>query len=240
MSAQEGPQKLVFEVHFGLGRVLGPRWPQDPSRDLPRLIFLYFGAQLGGFWKPTWCILGPNLAATACVQRCGGLLAQPWIYMYMYMDISLFLSLYIYIYPRLRQQPATALDARSSSQVGSQNPSSWAPKSTKLGSKIKKNQSWEGSGEVLGPSWPPRASQDQNIPQNQKFSPPLGHPFWRPKPSQNQFFRVPRGVNFLVHFLIASRSIFLGFQVQLATQNPPKIEPRWVPRGIPRANCPNH
>ena len=75
-----------------------------------------------------------------------------------------------FIYPRLRQQPATALDARSSSQVGSQNPSSWAPKSTKLGSKIKRNpsswvpkstkmgskiknnQSWENSREVLGPS----------------------------------------------------------------------------------------
>ena len=40
MGAQEGPQKLVLEVYFGLGRVLGPRWPQDPSRDLPRLIFL--------------------------------------------------------------------------------------------------------------------------------------------------------------------------------------------------------
>ena len=39
-------------------------------------------------------------------------------------------------------------------QVGSPNPSSWAPKSTKLGSKIKKNQSWEVSGGILGPSWP--------------------------------------------------------------------------------------
>ena len=35
-------------------------------------------------------------------------------------------------------------------QVGSQNPLSWAPKSTKLGSQIKKNQSWEDSGRVLG------------------------------------------------------------------------------------------
>ena len=32
MGAQEGPQKLVFEVFLGLGRVLGPRWPQDPSK----------------------------------------------------------------------------------------------------------------------------------------------------------------------------------------------------------------
>ena len=48
-----GPPELVLEVYFGLGRVLGPRWPQDPSRDLPRLIFLDFGPQLGGFWSPT-------------------------------------------------------------------------------------------------------------------------------------------------------------------------------------------
>ena len=146
-----------------------------------------------------------------------------YIYILVYTYISTYI--YIYIYPRLRQQPATALDARSSSQVGSQNPSSWAPKSTKLGSKIKKNQSWEVSGGVLGPSWPPRAPQDQNIPQKQKFLPPLGHPFWRPKPSQSRFFRVPRGVNFYVNFLIASRWIFLGFYVQLATQSTPKIEP---------------
>jgi len=52
MGAQEGPQKLILEVYFGLGRVLAPRWPQDPSRDFPRLIFLDFGTQLGGFWSP--------------------------------------------------------------------------------------------------------------------------------------------------------------------------------------------
>ena len=61
MGPQEGPQKLVLGVYFGLGRVLGPRWPQDPSRVLPRLIFLDFGTQLGGFWSPTCWILGPNL-----------------------------------------------------------------------------------------------------------------------------------------------------------------------------------
>ena len=75
------------------------------------------------------------------------------IYLYNYIRIFILQSKKL-IYPRLRQQPATALDARSSSQVGSQNPSSWAPKSTKLGSKIKKNQSWEVSGGILGPSWP--------------------------------------------------------------------------------------
>ena len=103
--------------------------------------------------------------------------------------------------------------APKSTKLGSKikkNPSSWALKSTKLGSKIKKNQSREVSGGVLGPSWPPRAPQDQNIPLNQKFLPPLGHPFWRPKPSQSRFFRVPRGVNFYVNFLIARRWIFFS------------------------------
>ena len=107
-------------------------------------------------------------------------------------------------------------------QDGSQNLSSWAPKSTKLGSQIKKNQSWEVSGGVLGPSWPPRGTQDQNIPQNQKFLPPLGHPFWRPKPSQNQFFSVPRGVIFLINFLIGQDRFFKDFNSNL----PPKTLPK--------------
>ena len=81
----------------------------------------------------------------------------------------------MFIYPRLRQQPATALDARSSSQVGSQNPSSWAPKSTKLGSKIKKNQSWEDSGGVLEPSWPILAPKTRPRP---KYTPKTN--FWGP------------------------------------------------------------
>ena len=121
-------------------------------------------------------------------------------------------------------------------QVGVQNPPSWDPKSRK----ISLGRILEGSWSHLGPSWPPRPAQDQNIPPKPISGGPLGHPFWKPKTSQNQFFRVPRGVNFLSYFLIGPRSIFLGFQVQLATQNPPKIEPRLVPRGIPRANCPNH
>ena len=58
---QEGPQKLGFGVFFGPGRVLGPRWPQDPPKGLPRPIFLDFGPQLGGFWTPSWWILDPNL-----------------------------------------------------------------------------------------------------------------------------------------------------------------------------------
>ena len=41
-------------------------------------------------------------------------------------------------------------------QVGVQNPASWGPKSTKLGSKIKKNQSWEGSGGGHGAILDPR------------------------------------------------------------------------------------
>ena len=70
-------------------------------------------------------------------------------------------------------------------QVGSQNPPSWAPKSTKLGSKIKKNQSWEVSGGVLGPSWPqeaPKRHQDPTrlrkgralAPPQRALAPPLG------------------------------------------------------------------
>ena len=44
-----GPRRSLVGVLVPLGCLLGPRWPQDPSRDLPRLIFLDFGAQLGGF-----------------------------------------------------------------------------------------------------------------------------------------------------------------------------------------------
>ena len=46
----------IFWSWAGLGGQDGPGWPQDPSRVLPRLIFLDFGAQLGGFWNPTWWI----------------------------------------------------------------------------------------------------------------------------------------------------------------------------------------
>ena len=59
-------------------------------------------------------------------------------------------------------------------QVGSQNPSSWAPKSIKLGSKIKKNQSWEVSGGVLGPSWPQDPPKTTIYLQNQFLGPLLG------------------------------------------------------------------
>ena len=99
-----------------------------------------------------------------------------------------------------------------------QNSPSWAPKSIKLGSKIHQvgfqNQEksvlgglWRGLGAILAP----RAAQDQNIPPKPISGGPLGDPFWRPKSFQNQFFRVPRGVNFLINFLIGPRSIFLGF-----------------------------
>ena len=44
--------------HFGswgaLGALLGPRWAQDLSKSLLKTDF-------GGFWDPTWWILGPNL-----------------------------------------------------------------------------------------------------------------------------------------------------------------------------------
>ena len=95
--------------------------------------------------------------------------------MYVYICINIFK------YPRLRQQPATALDARSSSQVGSQNPSSWAPKSTKLGSKIKKNQSWEVSEELLRPSWPQEAHKKHQDTNKGPPSPPKGTAFAPPR-----------------------------------------------------------
>ena len=53
MEGLGGAKLLLWRSFFGLGRVLGLRWPQDPSRPLPRLIFLDFGAQLDGFWTPT-------------------------------------------------------------------------------------------------------------------------------------------------------------------------------------------
>ena len=79
-------------------------------------------------------------------------------------------------------------------QVGLQNPPSWAPKSRK----ISLGRTLEGSWGHPGPSWPPRPAQDQNIPPKPISGAPLGHPFWRPKISQNQFFKVPRGVHFLI------------------------------------------
>ena len=76
MGAQEGPQKLVLEVYFGLGRVLGakmgqdgPKTPPESSQDWFFLILepnlVDFGAQLDGFWDSTWWILGPNLHDSA-------------------------------------------------------------------------------------------------------------------------------------------------------------------------------
>ena len=70
--------------------------------------------------------------------------------------------------------------APKSTKLGSKikkNPSSWAPKSTKLGSKIKKNQSWEVSGRGLGAILAPRPAQDQNIPPKQISGPLLGTHF---------------------------------------------------------------
>ena len=111
----------------------------------------------------------------------------------------------MFIYPRLRQQPATALDARSSNQGGFQNPSSWAPnstnlgskikknpsswapKSTKLVSKIKKNQSWEDSGGVLGPSWPQEPPKTKIYPQNKFLGALLGTHFGGQKPFKINF-----------------------------------------------------
>ena len=130
------------------------------------------------------------------------ILTHKYINIHLYTNIHIYnylyryLFLYIWIYPRLRQQPATALDARSSSQVGSQNPSSWAPKSTNLGSKMKKNpsskihqvglqnqenQSWEdsgwGLGAILGHLGPQEPPKTKMYFQNKSFAPLLGTHF---------------------------------------------------------------
>ena len=85
-------------------------------------------------------------------------------------------------------------------QDGMQNPPNWVSKSSKLVAKILQNCSWEASWRGLGAILAPRAAQDQNIPPKPISGGPFGEPFWRPKTSQNQFFRVPRGVNFLFDF----------------------------------------
>ena len=76
---------------------------------------------------------------------------------------------------RSKIQPTSTKLGPKIHQVGSQNLSSWALKSTKLGSKIKKNQSWEDSGGVLGPSWPILAPKTRPRP---KYTPKTN--FWGP------------------------------------------------------------
>ena len=53
-------------------------------------------------------------------------------------------------------------------QVGFQNPPSWAPKPRK----ISPGRSLEGSWGHLGPSWPPRPSQDPSKPEYLGKTPP--------------------------------------------------------------------
>ena len=166
-----------------------------------------FRTQLDGFssfWNPTWWILEP-IRPLALWRAVGAAL-----------DILKIYKLYKYL-SAFGQRPR-ALRHKDSSriiQVGTQNPPSWVPKSIKLGSKIHqvgvKNQEksvlgglWRALGAILAP----RAAQDQNIPPNLISGGPFWHLFWRPKISQNQFFRVPRGVNFVVNLLIGPRSIF--------------------------------
>ena len=50
----------LLHLLLALGAVLGPRWPQDPSKRLPGVIF---GSQLGGFWAPNSWIFDP-----ICIQ----------------------------------------------------------------------------------------------------------------------------------------------------------------------------
>ena len=71
---KRGPRNCFWRYFLVLGVSWGKDGPKtlpetsqvrvfvtlDPSRNLPKLIFLDFGSQIGGFWIPTWWILGPN------------------------------------------------------------------------------------------------------------------------------------------------------------------------------------
>ena len=108
-----------------------------------------------------------------------------------------------------------------------QNPPNWAPKSIKLGSKIHKNQSWEGSWGVLGGSWAPRGPKSPSkwLPGKlgkmglRGFGRDLG-----PKIDQNPILNRSKKQTFCWYML---RSIFLRFWHQLGPQNPPKMQPSW-------------
>ena len=51
MGPKRGPQKSLFEVLGALGAILGPRWPQDPSRDKysPLVVMIAFLDLVGWF-----------------------------------------------------------------------------------------------------------------------------------------------------------------------------------------------
>ena len=51
---------IFFLVSWGL---LGPRWPQDPSKD-------DFGFDFRRFWTPTWWILDSNLVDLGPIFQC--------------------------------------------------------------------------------------------------------------------------------------------------------------------------
>ena len=48
------PFRSLVGVLVPLGCLLGPRWPQDPSKTPPGTDFIRF-------YVPTWWIFGPNL-----------------------------------------------------------------------------------------------------------------------------------------------------------------------------------
>ena len=50
----KGVLTFGFWSILALGALLGPRWAQDLSKRPSKTDF-------GGFWDPTWWILGPNL-----------------------------------------------------------------------------------------------------------------------------------------------------------------------------------
>ena len=111
-------------------------------------------------------------------------------------------------------------------QVGLENPPSWGPKSTKLGSKINKNQSWEGLGAILTHLGPKR-HQDPFKELPEKIKRKLGRVILRvlgPKIDQKPITSQLKNQSIFKYML---RSIFLGFWHQLGFQNPPKIEQSW-------------
>ena len=147
------PTKTIFLNFAGsllegllvpLGAKMAPRPPPDLSQDRFFLILdpnlVDFGAQLGGFWSPSWWILEPILVDFGGLGMRswtgGGVASGSWICIYVVcicVYICLIIDTYIYTYPTARGNPPPCLDERIPRP---QNAPRWAPKSTKLGSKI--------------------------------------------------------------------------------------------------------
>ena len=100
-------------------------------------------------------------------------------------------------------------------------------KISKLGSKIHKNQTWEGSGGHLDPILGPRGTKTPPKALPAKLSLAILRGFGRvlgPKINQKRIKSQSKNHSIFQYML---RSIFLGFWHQLGPQNPPKIEVCW-------------